>query len=190
MMHWNISFNTIRLFSNGKSFKSYAIIIIVSLLLISFIFNVYMMLSIKPEFPLPLASGDMNKKLSLDGFEEVKIDVSPGFITMESECHRLIATTDISQSEAISMGIKKAMGIRPLMHDIVSQLSENFNMSVSMLKIYSIRNGMYLSDIVLKQKEKILIMDIRPSDGVAVAVRTGSPVYVNTTLMEDGEKIC
>ena len=113
MMHWNISFNTIRLFSNGKSFKSYAIIIIVSLLLISFIFNVYMMLSIKPEFPLPLASGDMNKKLSLDGFEEVKIDVSPGFITMESECHRLIATTDISQSEAISMGIKKAMGFDP-----------------------------------------------------------------------------
>lgn len=160
------------------------------LLIISFIFNIYMILSAKPEIPLPEISGNMSEKLNLQGFEKVKIDTSPGFVIMESKCYRLVASTDLFQSQAISRGINRIMGIRPLMHDIVSQLVENFNISVSMLKIYGIRDGMYLSNLILKQKDKILIMDIRPSDGVAIAVRTGSPVYVNSTLLLDGEKIC
>jgi bifunctional DNase/RNase len=60
-----------------------------------------------------------------------------------------------------------------------------------MVKIVEIRNNTFIGRLILQQGNKVVSLDSRPSDGIAIAVRTGSPVYIKESLMkEQGKYIC
>ena len=45
--------------------------------------------------------------------------------------------------------------------------------------------------MILSKDNKVLRLDMKPSDGIAVAVRTDSPIYINATMLDEiGQNIC
>jgi uncharacterized protein len=55
----------------------------------------------------------------------------------------------------------------------------------------NIENGTYFANLYLSNDKKALKLDVKPSDGIALALRTNSTIYINKTLLlEHGQNIC
>jgi bifunctional DNase/RNase len=146
-------------------------------------------------FPTERISLIFVPELSTFGYEEVKVDAqvigNQGVVTLTSECYQITAYTEASQAESIINGLAKRIRFRPNSHDLIKAMFDNLGIEVVMVKITELKNNTFFGRLVLKQGQRILSLDSRPSDGTAIAVRTGSPIYIKTDLLKNlGKKIC
>lgn len=131
--------------------------------------------------------------LSLKGFSEVNISVnSPtAAIILTEDCKSIIMTTTEQQIYSIQKGLEERTEARPTTHDLIEDTLENFGIKVLMVKIVTLKEGTYYANLILKKENKILNLDAKPSDSIAIAVRTNAPVYVKKSLLTQyGQKTC
>ncbi|MEM7826205.1 MAG: bifunctional nuclease family protein [Candidatus Aenigmatarchaeota archaeon] len=135
-------------------------------------------------------------ELSTVGFSKVeKIEAESfgdvGIVVLKSGCYELSANVEAIQAESIKRGLEKIFAPRPNAHDIAKEIFNSFGIELLMVKITELKDNAYYSKIILRQGNTILNLDARPSDATAIAVRTGSPIYINSTLLKEvGKKIC
>jgi bifunctional DNase/RNase len=114
-------------------------------------------------------------KISYSGEEAV--------IQLKGECSILNIYITTWQADAIQEGMQGA-GYRPGTHDIITQIMEEYNIRSVMVKITHFQDNTYFAQLYLQNWNHLSILDIRPSDAVAIAVRTNTPIYVNESLIE------
>ncbi len=93
--------------------------------------------------------------------------------------------------EAISINSARIKEVlpRPFTHDLFVDLCARFGISFRSLQIDSIDNGVYYAQLVLESDRHEEYLDCRPSDGIALALRTGIPLFVDEKVMaEAGQK--
>jgi bifunctional DNase/RNase len=130
-------------------------------------------------------------QLSTEGFSRVGVFVEPSIIYLVSDCYRLSMTTDEYQTRSIQMGLEGKLGFRPTAHDIIKDILENFGLDVLMVKITDLNQGTYYAKLLIKQGNRILNLDSRPSDAIAIAVRTNASIYIKQDLLDaNADKIC
>lgn len=96
----------------------------------------------------------------------------------------------VGDSEAFSISVAlSGNGFwRPLSHDLMVQILRISEIKPERVEIYGVKDGAYLARIHLVRrrflwfKEKVLL-DSRPSDAIALALRMGVPVFVNDSLL-------
>jgi len=93
------------------------------------------------------------------------------------------------EAQSILVFLEKAEFPRPLTHDLIRRLLEEFGCKMLRLEIHTLKENVYYADIVLETKGEIRKMDCRPSDGIAVALRFGSAIYASEDLMEPPDAI-
>jgi bifunctional DNase/RNase len=78
---------------------------------------------------------------------------------------------------------------RPMTHDLLRNLLAEFGATVEAAEITELRESTYFARIQLKTREgKILEIDSRPSDAIAIALRTKSPIYVAKQVLLDSSE--
>ncbi len=128
---------------------------------------------------------------SLEDYMEVEITTEPGTIYLTSGCTEISMVTDMRQTESIQQGLEGRLGYRPLTHDIVWDIVDGFDIKLSSVRIVRMQDSTYFAQLILTRGNLLLTLDSRPSDAIAVAVRTGSPIYVKNDLMVDyGKWVC
>ncbi|MEM4703214.1 MAG: DUF151 domain-containing protein [Candidatus Pacearchaeota archaeon] len=75
-------------------------------------------------------------------------------------------------------------------HDIIKNIFEIYDIKVIHVIIHETRDGIYLAKIFLRQGNKILALDSRPSDAIAIALRFDAKIYIKRQVLEEGENIC
>jgi bifunctional DNase/RNase len=89
------------------------------------------------------------------------------------------------EATAIAFAIQGMDTPRPMTHDLIRDLLEALSTDVVRVTITELRGSTYYAEIVLRRDGgEELAVSSRPSDAVAVAVRTGAPLYVNDELMD------
>ncbi len=134
-------------------------------------------------------------EFSTSGYLKTDVDAGVvegnGVVILTSGCYQLSANTEASQAESIADGIAKTIGFRPNTHDLMRDTLDNLGVEVVMVKIVDIKNNTFYGRLILKQGNKVVSLDSRPSDGIALAVRTDAPVYLKEELMKSqGKYIC
>ena len=87
-----------------------------------------------------------------------------------------------AQSIALEMeGIKPP---RPLTHDLLKNVIENLGGNVSEVIIDELRDNTFYAKVKLEISSMTNDIDSRPSDAIALAVRTGAPLYVSEDVMK------
>ena len=80
---------------------------------------------------------------------------------------------------------------RPLTHDLLSHVFQGFGIEVERVVITELKNSTYFARMILKMENelgtKIVELDARPSDCLAIASAQKVPVYVTNTLFEEVE---
>jgi bifunctional DNase/RNase len=73
---------------------------------------------------------------------------------------------------------------RPLTHDLMKDMLAALDISVERVIITELRSSTYYAEMHLVRGQERTVVSSRPSDAVAVAVRTESPLFVSDELME------
>jgi bifunctional DNase/RNase len=107
-------------------------------------------------------------------------------IILKNEEHNLQLPIWIGMAEATSIAsyLKKLVLNRPLTHDLFISVLENLSVVVEQVLITELKNSTYYAEIVLSHGEKAIVLDCRPSDAIAVAIRSNSPIYVNDSVIQ------
>lgn len=91
----------------------------------------------------------------------------------------------------IGMFLRDTPKERPLTHDLILTLFQGFNISVERIVITELKNSTYFARIILQQHNelgrKIVEIDARPSDCLAIASAQKKPIYVSQALFEQVE---
>jgi bifunctional DNase/RNase len=84
--------------------------------------------------------------------------------------------------------LRQAPSERPLTHDLIVNIFEGFNISVDRVVITELRNSTYFARLILHQQNelgrKIVEIDARPSDCIAIATAHKKPIFVAGALFE------
>lgn len=129
--------------------------------------------------------------IHVNGFEPATVTVSPSVLYMTSNCKRITMVTTEFQTYSINNGLENIVDFRPTVHDVFRDTAEGLGASVRMVKIESIVDSTYYAKLYVQQNGKLLELDAKPSDSVALAVRFNAPVYVSEAILQEhGENIC
>lgn len=88
------------------------------------------------------------------------------------------------EAQAIALEIEGIKPPRPLTHDLLKQIIDNLGGSVSEVIISELRENTFYAKIVLEVAGLTNEIDARPSDAIALSVRTQTPIYVAETVLE------
>ena len=91
----------------------------------------------------------------------------------------------------IGMFLRQTPKERPLTHDLMNNIFKGFNISVERAIITELRNSTYFARLILKQQNelgtKLVEIDARPSDCLALATAQKRPIFVTTSLFTQVE---
>ena len=73
---------------------------------------------------------------------------------------------------------------RPMTHDLIRDVLTSLEVAVERVVITELRSSTYYAELQLRAGAQRAVVSSRPSDAVAVAIRTGSPLYVADDLMD------
>lgn len=90
----------------------------------------------------------------------------------------------IFEANAIALQIEKIVTPRPMTHDLLKSAILGLEASVERVLITDLRDNTFYAIIYLHQRGKTMAIDSRPSDAIALALRTGSPIFVNSEVIE------
>ena len=102
-----------------------------------------------------------------------------------------IIQVETNMAQVIGNFLRDAPKERPLTHDLLSHVFQGFGIEVERVVITELKNSTYFARMILKMENelgtKIVELDARPSDCLAIASAQKVPVYVSNTLFEEVE---
>ncbi|MCX7822567.1 MAG: bifunctional nuclease family protein [Syntrophobacterales bacterium] len=90
----------------------------------------------------------------------------------------------IMEATAIAMELEEVRFPRPMTHDLMKNLLDHLNVRVSRVEVCDLRDNTYYALIHLRTGEWESAVDARPSDAIALALRTKSPIYVADKVLK------
>ncbi|HIC88748.1 MAG TPA: bifunctional nuclease family protein [Anaerolineae bacterium] len=88
------------------------------------------------------------------------------------------------EADAITIELQGVEVARPLTHDLLKAMISTLGGTVSHVVINDLQNDTFYARIILDMDGEELEVDSRPSDAIALAVRTGSPIFVADSVMD------
>ena len=88
------------------------------------------------------------------------------------------------EAAAIQMPLEGEDPIRPISHDLLSSMLSSLSVEVRQVVIHTVRKSVYYAKVVIENGRRIKDIDSRPSDAVALALRSGAPIYVSRELLD------
>ena len=87
---------------------------------------------------------------------------------------------------AISLAHNQQTPPRPVSYDLARQVLEAVESQVLRIEITDLNKGIYYAELHLEDREgAIAVIDARPSDAIAIALRTGAPIFADPALFEE-----
>ncbi|MBT9330463.1 bifunctional nuclease family protein [Paracidobacterium acidisoli] len=82
------------------------------------------------------------------------------------------------EANAIAMEVEKATATRPLTHDLLKNLVQGLNAQVQRIVVTELKDDTFYAVIWMVQNGEMVAVDARPSDALALALRSDCPIYV------------
>ncbi len=109
----------------------------------------------------------------------------PVVILRDPETDRVLPIW-IGQAEAlaIALELRGEKPPRPLTHDLMRNMLDQLGVRVLRVVIHDLIDSTYYATIYLEHGEKSYEIDSRPSDAMALALRTNAPIYITGNVMD------
>ncbi len=90
-----------------------------------------------------------------------------------------------AEATAILLAVEGVPLKRPMTHDLLKDVLDTLDTYVERVEITRVEDGTFYAAIVLRGEERTRVVDARPSDSIALAVRTGAPIYVAEEVLAE-----
>ena len=114
----------------------------------------------------------------------------PIIILRDQEGQRLLPIwVGVFEANAIALQIEKVQTPRPMTHDLLKNVIDDLNAHVERVVVCELKENTFYATIYLASKSGTRTIDARPSDAIALALRTQSPIYVEEAVMESAQSV-
>lgn len=112
---------------------------------------------------------------------------SPLMLLKETEApgRVLPVVIDTPEAQAIYRGIEKIRMARPLTHDLMKTLLDDLGAEVSRVTVTELRDRTFFAEIEVQIAGVTKVISARPSDAVALAVRTETPIFATEEVLSE-----
>ena len=94
----------------------------------------------------------------------------------------------VYEANAIAMEIEKVTTPRPMTHDLIKNLLIGLDTRVHKIVVNELRDDTFFAVIWMEREGKIISIDSRPSDALAVALRVDCPIFVDEEVLKSSKK--
>lgn len=91
----------------------------------------------------------------------------------------------ISEAFAIDRRLKGIHAPRPLTHDLLASVIEHLNGQLEKIVIHDLRDRTFYARLIVRQNSRLIEIDSRPSDAIALGIATEVPIYVEENVLRD-----
>lgn len=89
-----------------------------------------------------------------------------------------------AEATAILLALQGMEPPRPMTHDLLKGVIDSMDVALARVEITRIEDGTFYAALVLRGEERTIAVDARPSDSIALAVRTHSPIFIAEEVIE------
>ena len=93
------------------------------------------------------------------------------------------------EASSIAMELEKTPRARPITHDLMKNIFDQVNFKVSKIEVTDLKDNTFYANMYLQNNGKEHVLDARPSDAIAIAIRTGAPIFVSEKVIESAQQI-
>jgi len=92
------------------------------------------------------------------------------------------------EATAIATELENIQFPRPMTHDLIKNCFEYLRVKVERIEVCDLRNNTYYALIYIRDGERVNPVDARPSDAIAIALRTNAPIFVKEEVISKSLK--
>ncbi len=132
----------------------------------------------------------MEREFKIKGLMMDPITNSPIVILQDVEKNTLLPIwVGIFEANAIALQIERIDTPRPMTHDLIKNILIQFEAQVEKIVVTELRDNTFYALIHLRFHDEALTIDSRPSDAIALALRTDSPIFVTEEVINNSRGI-
>lgn len=98
---------------------------------------------------------------------------------------RLPIIIGMFEAQAIAIEIEKIVPNRPMTHDLFKSFAYNFGYEIREIIISDLKEGVFFAKIVCAYGDKVVEIDARPSDAIAIGLRFNVSIYTYETILTE-----
>lgn len=99
---------------------------------------------------------------------------------------RLPIIIGMFEAQSIALEMEQIPARRPMTHDLFKTFSDGYDIKLTEIYISKLKEGVFYTEIHSTNGLKEVVIDSRPSDAVALALRFDVPIYTNELVMSEG----
>lgn len=95
----------------------------------------------------------------------------------------------ILEASSIAAELGDIVLSRPMTHDLLKNIIHDLGAEVVRVEVNDLRDNTFYAGIYLRKGRKEVVVDARPSDAIAIALRAGSPIFVSEKVIKGCRRI-
>jgi hypothetical protein len=95
----------------------------------------------------------------------------------------------VFEANAIALTIENVPTPRPMTHDLLKNFLEKLGIAIEKIVVNDVRNNTFYALIHCRQDERLIVIDSRPSDAIALALRMSSPIFVEDDVVRKAHSL-
>jgi uncharacterized protein len=95
----------------------------------------------------------------------------------------------VFEANAIALQIENVQTPRPMTHDLLKNVLEDLEAQVERVVVCELRENTFYAAIHLRMQGQAIVVDARPSDAIALALRTRSPIFVEEEVIQNAKTV-
>ena len=89
------------------------------------------------------------------------------------------------EAMSIALALDKVKTSRPLTHDLLKNIMHTLDVKISSVVVTEIKDNTYYAILYIADGDKEILVDARPSDAIATALRVNAPIFVEDNVLEE-----
>ncbi len=89
------------------------------------------------------------------------------------------------EATAIAFALEEVVTPRPMTHDLFREVLDDLGVSLEKVTVTELREGVFHAELELNGRDGVHTVSARPSDAIALAARTGSPIYAADDVLAE-----
>ena len=132
----------------------------------------------------------MEIQMTIKGLMIDPVTNMPIIVLRDQEGQRLLPIwVGVFEANAIALQIENVQTPRPMTHDLLRNVISDLEAQVQRVVVCELKDNTFYATIYLQSGSRTLTVDARPSDAIALALRTRSPIYVEEAVIQNARAI-
>lgn len=132
----------------------------------------------------------MQIEMTIKGLMVDPITNMPIIILRDKDGNRVLPIwVGIFEANAIALQIENIATPRPMTHDLLKNVIGDLNAEVQKIVVSDLRDNTFYAMIYLGSHGESIAVDARPSDAIALALRTRAPIFVEEAVIDNAKSI-